>query len=351
MLFWCLSVAIVSHAESEAIAPVTPKVLTAESNTTEKAIEPISQPQPAIYQWRDEQGHTHYGDEPSKTHASIEISGKIKDSGSIYKFTPVNLESLTSSNSNNDVDQTDNNAPIGVQVQFYANNIVISQQDKKKISAAIQQMYQKYVYWFGWQRQAKKPVKLRIFGNLAEYDKYSPKGAFATLGHRNGYYNSSINECRVYASEINSQAMAIILHEASHNLTHLEVSPSPWIDEGLAMVFGSYNNVVALDGEPVAQEVIKHKLREGSLLPINDYLSIGQYSQWHSSDRVAEKNNYYVAWSMMQFLLNSAKGKQTLRQVFIGTKKGNIRLDAAFQQYYAGGVNKLDADWQAWLAK
>jgi len=128
-----------------------------------------------------------------------------------------------------------------------------------------------------------------------------------------------------------------------------------WINEGLAECFEGIvvkNKKIYLRRNPTWLEKMKHKLREGSLQPIEHYLGISN-KQWRESSARVESTHYMVAWSIMSSLLSSRHGIDTLRAVFSSMRsKGwwkEGQLVVIFAEAYPGGIKKLDRDWRNWI--
>jgi hypothetical protein len=317
--------AVVPSTEAEAIEA-----------TTTTPLEPVKK----IFQWTDKNGRTHFSDEASDTYPSLEISEKLQNHGSIYTFSKPDIRQLAP------LPTATKNIGTGISVVFITEDMPVSPQQKQQIIKYIQQMYQKYVQWFGWPATASRPIKIRLFKNIDKFEQHSKSiGKNSKLGFRHGYYNG---ECVVWGDSVES-TMETILHEASHHITNLRRKGIPtWLDEGLAMHLGSYNNQVLIGREPFAASVIPMKLREGSLGHISEYLNLSNsnFHQLDTQNRRVELSYYLASWSIVNFLVNTPKGRSALR-TSINLANQGTPFTEALAQSYGGGLEKLNNDWRA----
>jgi hypothetical protein len=87
-------------------------------------------------------------------------------------------------------------------------------------------------------------------------------------------------------------------------------------------------------------------------LPIEQYLGISDV-QWRDSSARVENTYYLIAWSIMNSLLSSQRGIDTLRLVLSDMRSngrfGGGSLVEMFDRSYPGGIRKLDRDWRIWI--
>jgi hypothetical protein len=96
-------------------------------------------------------------------------------------------------------------------------------------------------------------------------------------------------------------------------------------------------------------EKIGHKLREGCLLPVKQYLGISSV-QWRGSSARVENTYYLIAWSRMSSLLSSQQGIDSLCQVLSDLRSNGRSSEGGlvemFSSAYPGGIGQLDRDWR-----
>ncbi len=300
-----------------------------------------------IYRWVDEHGRVHFSEKAPMQQGSQEITGKLGEIGNFFKF--------------NDVLDVDWYTPPGdykpadVQVKIELVNYQLDPGEYRKIRNGVGGIYQAYSRWFDWPQAPNRPVVIKIFGKFDEFERYQEKennGHSTTRSH----YSPYRKEIVMLGTEFKGATMAVLFHESSHAVLAMTLPTTPnWINEGLAECFESIevkDKNIQLRLSPARIEKIKHKLREGSLLPLEQYLGISN-TQWRGSSARVENTYYLVAWSVMSSLLSTQRGIDTLRLVLSDMRSlGRSRergLLEMFNSGYPGGIKKLDRDWRMWI--
>jgi len=300
-----------------------------------------------IYKWIDKNGLTHYGQKPISGIEQEEISQKIKKSSEPVKFTPIKSSSIDNQSKNPNIGKL----LVDIKLVQYE----IDSQTRKKIKRQIRAIHQAYKEWFDWETHRDQTIKIRIFGKYKDFENFQiqKNGRFST--HRS-HYNGKTREILMHGTEFKDATLSVLFHEASHAIIHMEMNSSPkWINEGLAEVFARSaikKGSLTVENNDEWVELMKHKLREGSLLSFKDYINITTHS-WHNTSRREERAYYYIAWSMMKFLVSNKNKRTALKAIIHETrrtvwwKKGG--LEKIFNNHYPGGINKLNRDWKKWV--
>jgi len=302
-----------------------------------------------IYKWIDEDGNTHYGQQPISGVGQKDISQKIQQSSETVKFNRVESTSKTPRKSNID----SQHLLINIKTIKYD----IDSQTRKKIKRQIRAIHRSFMDWFDWNPPKSQKIRIKIFGKYKDFENYQIQhnGRFST--HRS-HYNGKTREILMHGTEFKDATLGVLFHEASHAIIHMGVNHSPkWINEGLAEVFELsevHRGVLKISNNKEWVERIKHKLREGSLLKFKEYINITTNS-WHNSSRREERAYYYIAWSMMKFLLSNENRRIALKNIIHDTRRTawwkNGELEKIFNTKYPGGINKLNRDWRKWIIK
>jgi len=302
-----------------------------------------------IYKWIDKNGTTHYGQKPISGIDQEEISQKIKQSSEAIKFAPTK----SFSSGNQSTKQNSGKLFIDIKSIQYS----IDSRTRKQIKRQIRSIYQAYTDWFGWDTHRNQKIKIRIFGKYKDFENYQikSKGKFTT--HRS-HYNRKNREILMHGTEFKDATLGVLYHEASHAIIHMGMNSTPkWINEGLAEVFElseiSKGTLTTKNNDEWVER-IKHKLREGSLLSFKDYINITSKS-WHNTSRREERAYYYIAWSMMKFLVSNKKRRIALKDIIHETRRTawweKKALENIFNNNYPGGINKLNRDWRKWITQ
>lgn len=305
-----------------------------------------------IYKWVDENGDTHFSEEKPENIESEETSDQLENRINIIEIgeTP-------------DIDfyiPPERNKSMKVDIKIELVDYQLTPKLREIIQNRVKIIYRAYVQWFGWDPQPNRPIKIKIFGNYIDFEKYQIEKQQGHVTNRS-HYSPSRREVVMLGTEFTDATLSVLFHECSHAIFHMEVASGPkWINEGLAEVFEfskAQRNKVKVGYNKEWVEIIKHKLREGSLLSFKEYLNIPSRGWSEESARV-ERSYYTVAWSMMRFLVSTEQGKNSLKKDIIDIKdrKNNPwwqkgRLTEIFDKHYPGGIGKLDADWRKWIGK
>ncbi len=300
-----------------------------------------------IYRWVDEDGRVHFSENAPARQTSEEITSKLDEVGNFFDFTHVV-----------DIDWYIPSAdyqPAEVEVKIELVNYQLNAAEYNKIRDGVSGIYETYSRWFTWPRAPRQPVVIKIFGKFDAFEQYQQE---EYIGHSTtrSHYSHQRKEVVMLGTEFKGATLGVLFHEASHAVFAMKLKSAPkWINEGLAECFEGTQvrpDKIYLHYNPAWVETMKHKLREGSLRPMEEYLRISN-KQWSGSSARVERTYYIVAWSMMSSLLSSRHGIDTLRVVLANLPSKSWRkedgLVALFNDAYPGGVRKMDQDWRHWI--
>lgn len=300
-----------------------------------------------IYRWTDDNGVTHFGAKPPPGKPSVEISEQLKKAGNVVEFSEVKeIEYYRSS---------PDEIPVSVEVDVRLVDYSLSEASHELIQRQVKEIYRVYVELFGWPHQAIRPIVIKIFGNYEAFEAYQAANADGHVTSRS-HYSPRRREVVMKGTEFTDATLGVLFHEVSHAIIHMGLRATPtWINEGLAETF-EYSKVkkgkISFGYNMAWVEIMQHKLREGSLRPMGEYLAITN-QQWRAESARVERSYYMIAWSMMMFMMTNDDVFKTLQAV-INTGRQipwwrGPSLPERFAMNYPGGLKNLDARWRKWL--
>ncbi len=303
--------------------------------------------QAEIYRWVDANGKVHFSEQAPVAQRAEEITERLDKIGNFLEFAEV----VDVGRYNPPADYKASDVEVKIELVDYQ----LGSGEYRKIRDTVSGIYEAYSRWFGWPRKPDRPVVIKIFGKFDAFEQYQKEennGHSTTRSH----YSATRREVVMLGTEFKGATLGVLFHEASHAVLAMKFKSAPnWINEGLAECFESIvvnRKKIRLRRNPTWLEKVKHKLREGSLQPIEQYLGISN-KQWRESSLRVENAHYMVAWSIMSSLLSSQQGIDTLRSVLSNMQsKGWWRegqLVVIFADAYPGGIKKLDRDWRDWI--
>jgi hypothetical protein len=300
-----------------------------------------------IYRWVDADGKVHFSEQAPVEQSAEEITEKLDKVGNFFEFAEV--VDVGRYKPPADYEAAD------VEVKIELVDYKLRPGEYRKIRDTVSGIYEAYSRWFGWPQKPGRPVVIRIFGKFDAFEQHQKDKNYGHSTTRS-HYSATRGEVVMLGTEFKLATLGVLFHEASHAILAMKFKSAPnWINEGLAECFESIevnNKKIHLRRNPLWLEKVKHKLREGSLQPIEQYLGVSN-KQWRESSIRVENTHYMVAWSIMRSLLSSQQGIDTLRTVFSTMQsKGwwkEGQLVVIFADAYPGGTKKLDRDWRKWI--
>jgi len=300
-----------------------------------------------IYKWTDDNGVTHFGAKAPVDKPSVEISEELKKASNIVEFREVKeIEYYRPSA---------NEIPISVEVDVRLVDYTLSEESHALIQRQVKEIYRVYVELFGWPHQAIRPIVIKLFGNYQAFEAYQVANADGHVTSRS-HYSPRRREVVMKGTEFTDATLGVLFHEVSHAIIHMGLRGTPtWINEGLAETF-EYSQVkkgkISFGYNMAWVEIMQHKLQEGSLRPMSEYLAITN-KQWRAESARVERSYYMIAWSMMMFMMTNDDAFKTLSAVINSGRQTpwwrGASLPERFSANYPGGLDKLDARWRKWL--
>lgn len=303
--------------------------------------------QSEIYRWVDDKGRVYYSEDQPESQESENISAKLEEVGNFFKFTDV-------------IDVDWYVPPTGyksaqVQVQIDLISYQLTKAELRTMRENVAGIYETYSRWFDWPQSPKRPIVIKVFGRFDEFEQYQLEkynGHSTTRSH----YSHRRKEVVMLGTEFTQSTLGVLYHEASHAIMDMKYRSTPnWINEGLAECFENVQvkgKKILLYHNGVWVEKMKHKLREGSLRPLEEYLNISNQA-WRASPARVENSYYMIGWSIMSTLLASQQGIESLRAILSNLNNSGWwhegGLTALFNDSYPGGIKNLDRDWRAWI--
>ena len=302
-----------------------------------------------IYRWVDANGVTHFSEKkPTQPNTKAEeISAQVEDTGNVMTFTDVgDIEFFKP--------ERKRRANVKINIETFA--FSMSEVQRDEIQDQVHGLYQAYVRWFDWIPEPTHPINIKIFGKYELFEQYQidTRGRFIT---NRSHYTPARREVLMLGTNFQDTTLQLLLHETSHAIMDMQVrTASKWLNEGIACLF---EGVEYRRGEHYVRtqgswsERMGLKLKEGSLAPLTDYLRIPD-SAWGKESARVESSYYMIAWSLMRFLITTEHGMLALAKTLQSQRFRSGEPDelvAAFGATYPGGINRLDREWRAWVAK
>jgi len=277
-----------------------------------------------VYRWVDENGRVHFGDSKPET------STKSTDNLSKQYAQPRRNFEVTVTTVNYDL-------PLDT---------------KRKIITTVKKIF----YILNEYNQIPFPedssIDITLFGNQKEFINFQKKNLSAIVSNT-GYYSRKSNQAFVWKNRSVKRMMDVITHEAFHTimLTNYKHVP-PWLNEGLAEYFELINVFGTAAAIPISKgwtKTVKAALLQKDVLPpVSEYLDMN-HRQWHTLNKDGSIS-YAMGWSLTYYLMSSKKGRQLILNVLQETKKDKDALSTTIvENAYAGGVQKLQTDWESWV--
>ena len=278
-------------------------------------------PTKKIYQWRDQHGRIHFGDQ-SEELAAVDISEQYRSREQFFELH---------------IDAINTNLPLFL---------------RDKISVNINKIFLVLSQSLNINQLHHLQLNLKLFGVDSEFQDYLNVRAPALKG-ASGLYNVRTNEAAVLMHATESVSLNVIRHEASHVIMANLYGITPlWLNEGFAEYFEGLK-VSGLETtvypNPHWLQMLKEKAGPGDI-SLSEYLSL-KPQQWQGENIT---QHYAIAWSLIYFLLSSPQGKNLLQTYFEALSQDRCQIpdtEVFFEQSYPGGLAQLNHDWQQWLGQ
>jgi len=189
-------------------------------------------------------------------------------------------------------------------------------------------------------------VELELLGDRGEYQRRY-RGDQKTLG----FYRPSTGETVVSAHDNRRQTRGTMLHETSHAVVDDQLGRiRSWLNEGLAEYFellarSDGRIQVAVPGQRKLRVLARQQSR--ARLGLRRMLAESN-SDWQKRSGADLNAAYDQAWSLVTFLMDDAARVEVLRSL-LRDARGGADTSASLARHYPGGLDALEAQWQAWL--
>ncbi len=299
-----------------------------------------------VYKWVDDRGVTHYSAQNPKSVSADEVSEQLQRASSVIKAFKREV--------NQSSPPLERTVVPEVEVIIETVNYSLSHAMRGRIDTQLNAMYRAYVQWLGWDARPVRPITIRLFGKFKDFEQFQ-RAHRDNVTHRS-HYSSRHKEILMLGTEFGEATLSLLYHESSHAILDMRPGHYPkWINEGLAEVFAMSNSheaSIRLNYAAKWSQLMKHKLREGSLLSLEHYLALPNRAWGDESARV-ENSYYMISWALMRFLLSSEQGINSLRQIIAACRQqawwqddGLVKI---FARHYPAGMQQLDADFRQWI--
>ncbi|MCG6860813.1 MAG: DUF1570 domain-containing protein [Chromatiaceae bacterium] len=277
-----------------------------------------------IYRWTDAGGRSQFGDRPPPESA-MDVQALSDRYGE--EKTPFSFEII----------------PVGYDMD---------PETRVKVEVAVSKIHEILGSRLGLKFRRDPSFTIRIFKDKESYAGYREGPPLAGLA--SGYYSPARNEAVTWRHHNFEKMLEVITHEANHALIHHRLGEvPPWLNEGLSEYFERmevFGQAVVIHPNEQWDQVVKQKVRDGSIKPLRDYLGLSQ--QGWQIHNFRTNDAYAQAWSLIHFLMSTPDGTRllghlinTLDRVGAQAFSGAATLDAD----YEGGLDALETRWLAWV--
>lgn len=283
----------------------------------------VTREQSKVYMWVDESGRKHFSDKIVKAKGSAkDIS---KSFGSRADYFELNISA-------------DGELPA-----FFEQNL----------STELKQVFYILSQGLALEGLPKITLNLQVFMDKTAFDIYKNQHA-PGLGHATGFFSPKTNKAVVYYNKQRPKAsMGLIRHESSHVIMAALFGYTPiWFNEGLAQYF----ETLYLQGQQkqvspnaYSHQFLKRYVKAQNRLALDVFFSY-QPMQFYQPQSV--RLNYYLAWSIMHFMLSDDSGQRVFKAL-ISEMAANpcqgIDMVVLLDKHYAGGAASFANDLKLWI--
>jgi len=277
-----------------------------------------------IYRWTDAEGRAQFGDRPplDAGTGAQELSERYRGREIPFRFQII---------------------PVGCD---------IPPDTRVKVEVAVSKIYEILSSRLGLRFSSDPSFDIRIFKDKESYANYGEGPPLAGLA--SGYYLPDRNEAVTWRQRSFEEMIQVIAHEATHALMrHRFGKVPPWLNEGLSEYFermGVFGKAVVIHPNREWDEIVRQKIRDGSIVPLREYLALSQQA-WQMHD-FPDNGSYAQAWSLIHFLMSTPEGTRLLGRLLDSLDRVGVEdfsaediIDAEFD----GGLAALQTRWLAWV--
>jgi len=249
--------------------------------------------------------------------------------------------------------------------RFSLHEYQLPARNEAAINRVVSEALKKHEKLFAFKAAADFHVRVRIFGRFADFDQYTRTNRNAqkfvqarqSLTNLGGYYSQRENQVVTWRQRHPTHLANTLLHEASHAILHTAFRRVPiWLSEGSATYFAYPRGIQ--DEKDVGNlqyrwAKLNVLLRAKQLPPSRTVLNWKE-DEWLGIDPGL---TYTVAWSMFQLLMSTPQKQEGLQKYLRELQRlprrqaGQTDLAEVFASTYPGGIEQLEKDWHAWIAK
>ncbi len=203
----------------------------------------------------------------------------------------------------------------------------------------------RFVTFFGVPLDGPLVIPLRYFPDAAAYRDHLDRNVGSDMNWT-GYYDPRKREIVVGNTR---NYLAVLVHEVNHFIFDTVFDEAPvWLREGLAEYFETAS--ASPDGLVVADQP-RHRLQLAEWLKGNRQPDLRQLlalnrSMWRDHEVEGGQRVRALSWSVVDFLMSSPGGQQTLREFMAKLKdqRGLYSLEA-FNRTFPGGAAAFERQW------
>jgi hypothetical protein len=246
--------------------------------------------------------------------------------------------------------------------QFILHAYPLSKSDAAKINFVVADLVKRQSEAFGFETDTNLQIRIRMFGRYADYCQFGSTnhgtagGESLGTGITNlaGYYSSGNNEVVTWRQKDPSYLANNILHECSHAISHSQYHVIPiWLNEGCAVYF-SFPLFLrdASDTRKLNARWARMKkyLDEGALPGIAQFVNLNP-AEFRT---LPQDRAYVLSWSLFQLLMSKPENRKAMSEMMRRLQQtGTPPADCAklLDEWYPGGVAKMEKDWREWIAR
>jgi hypothetical protein len=238
---------------------------------------------------------------------------------------------------------------------FKLNKIELSDLQQKGIVFGIECIQKTYEDLFGFTFPEGFKIKVVLFQQKQDFLDYQRKTINKVISE-SGYFSTANAEAVTWLQGDFKRMVGVLFHEASHMLLMQQVPWVPlWINEGLAEYFESLN---LFDGtrciclQESRMSWCEHWLKTGFPVGFQRFFAMNR-DQWNAFDKANNNAGYTMGYSIVYFLMTGPRTQSILKEILWDFKRNGYKADsvATINQYYPGGIRKLEMHWKRWIPR
>lgn len=278
-----------------------------------------------VYRWVDETGETHFSDKPP---GNVQAENLTKQYASREQYFTIKV--------------TNRGKALPAYMQDH-------------LATDTRQIYSVLSNQLKVSQLRQVDLNVNVFDNKNNFKQFHRKVAPSLVSDNiAGFYSPSLNLVAIMRQRNDDSTFATARHEATHVIIAGLFGNIPtWFTEGMAEYFEQMSisgQLKTIAPNSYWLNLLRRQQRSRHLMSLNEYFQYDRKS-WRAKD---QDTMYATAWSLIYFLMDSKNGQILLQQYMnelISDRCQTINSKAFFAKNYRGGLQKLDQDWQRWLAR